>query len=280
MCFSAILGLGSAIVGAGSAKSAQKSQERAAADQLALQERVYDETVERFEPYSAAGLDYQNALRFELLGGERPTFGATTPQITEEVTRTPEVFYSGGDERGAGVGTTRYNETTSYNVNGQSFDTRDAAQAYADANTTGGQEYQGFELTPNYLFQLDQGQQAIDNSAASSGNLFSGATLKAQQQFGQGIASQGYENYLNRLAQGAASGQAAAANQANAGTNYAAGAGQAYANMGNAGAAGAIGVGNAIQGGIQNTLGLWNYQNQQSATPNSSGWLFGGNSWS
>ena len=43
----------------------------------------------------------------------------------------------------------------------------------------------------------------------------------------------------------------------------AAGVSNALAAQGNAAAAGAIGVGNALQGGIQNGLGIWQYQQQQ-----------------
>ena len=54
---------------------------------------------------------------------------------------------------------------------------------------------------------------------------------------------------------------------ATAGANYATGAGNAMAAAGNAQAAGAIGVGNAINSGINNAFGLWNYQSQQAQTP-------------
>lgn len=278
MGIGAVLGVGSSLIGASSAKSAQKSQERAAANQLALQERVYEETTERFEPYAESGLDFQNALRFELLGGERPTFGATTPEVLEEEywttarnqigehDRTMEPIYEHPSER-----------RTRYKVGDRTYDSRDMAQQYADSQTTGGTEYGGYEMSEGRRFRLNEGLNAIDNSAASSGGLFSGATLKAIQGYGEGMAAQGYENYLNRLTAGAAGGQAAAANQANAGANFAAGGASAYANMGNAGAAGAIGVGNALQNGLSNGLGLWNYQKQQTATkPNTSIWGNGG----
>jgi hypothetical protein len=159
----------------------------------------------------------------------------------------------------------------SFNVNGQNFDTREAADAYASANSTAGTEYGGFKATPGYDFRVSEGVNAIDSSAASRGGLFSGATLKAQQTFGDGIASQEYGNYINRLSGMADSGQAAAGNQANAGSNYAAGAGNAFAGIGNAQSAGAIGVGNALQGGLNTGLGIWKYQQAQAAGQNALG---------
>ena len=55
------------------------------------------------------------------------------------------------------------------------------------------------EANPAYQFRLNQGMKAIDRSAAAKGNLLSGNTLAAAQQFGQGLASQEYENQVNRL---------------------------------------------------------------------------------
>lgn len=132
------------------------------------------------------------------------------------------------------------------------------------APTVNGQEYQGFQATPGYQFQLQEGLDAIDNSAAARGMLFSGDTMKAAQSYGQGLANQEYNTYLNRLATGAQSGQAAAGNMANAGANYAQMGSNALGNYGNAAAAGWIGGTNALTGALNNTMGLMNYQNAQS----------------
>lgn len=263
MCISGLLGLGTAIIGGSSASEAADSQEAFGQKQLDVQKQMFDETSENFAPHREVGLDYLNALRYELLGGEVPTFGGNALSVSETVTPGAMQQVQIGGGRAEAIGYERGPSTTTYNVGGQTFNDRASADQYAAQNSTGGTPYGGYEMTDAYKFQLDQGQKAIDNSAASSGGLFSGATLKAQQQLGQGIAAQGYDNYLNRLTTGAASGQAAAANQANAGANYATGASNAYANMGNAQAAGAIGIGNSLQNGLQNTIGLMNYQNMQ-----------------
>lgn len=271
--------IGSAVIGAGAPKSAAKSQERAAAAQTALNERIYEETVDRFEPYTSAGLDYQNALRFELLGGERPMFGGTAPDVVEfsESYTTPNSGYNAvspwwGARDGVAQTPEITHNRTRYRVGDQIFDTRDAADQYAQANPTGGYEYGGFEKSPWQNYLLEQSQRATEGSAAARGTLHSGATLKAIQDRATDLTGSFYDNYLNRLAQGAASGQAAAGNQANAGANFLQTGTNALANLGNAQAAGAIGSGNAIMGGINNALGLWNYQNQQSG----GGGLFGG----
>jgi hypothetical protein len=55
------------------------------------------------------------------------------------------------------------------------------------------------EANPAYQFRMQQGMKAIDRSAAARGNLLSGNTLAAAQEFGQGLASQEYNNQINRL---------------------------------------------------------------------------------
>lgn len=51
---------------------------------------------------------------------------------------------------------------------------------------------------PGYQFRLQQGEGALENSAAANGSLLSGNTLEAQQKFGQNYASTEYGNVYNR----------------------------------------------------------------------------------
>lgn len=63
------------------------------------------------------------------------------------------------------------------------------------------QTYTGQDIysDPSYQFRLQQGQDAIQSSAAAQGGLLSGATLKALQNYGQDSASQEYGNAYNRF---------------------------------------------------------------------------------
>ena len=66
-----------------------------------------------------------------------------------------------------------------------------------DANTAA---LGDFRSSPGYQWQLDQGLRAVDAGAAAKGMLRSGATLKAEQTFGSGLADQDFTmNYYNRL---------------------------------------------------------------------------------
>lgn len=58
-----------------------------------------------------------------------------------------------------------------------------------------------FKTDPGYQFRLQQGNRALDRSQAARGMLNSGAALKAAMKYGQGLASDEYQNAYNRWAQ-------------------------------------------------------------------------------
>lgn len=51
---------------------------------------------------------------------------------------------------------------------------------------------------PGYAFRLQQGNEALQKSASAGGNLLTGGTAKAIQQYGQDYASNEYSNVYNR----------------------------------------------------------------------------------
>lgn len=55
------------------------------------------------------------------------------------------------------------------------------------------------QQTAGYQFAVDQGNQAINRSAAAKGQLNSGGVLAELQKYGQGMASQEYGNQVNQL---------------------------------------------------------------------------------
>ena len=76
---------------------------------------------------------------------------------------------------------------------------------------------------------MDQGLRAVDAGAAAKGLLRSGATLKAEQTFGTGLADQEFTNYYNRLFDLSKLGENAAGGTAQAST--AAGTGMAQTDL-------------------------------------------------
>jgi hypothetical protein len=122
---------------------------------------------------------------------------------------------------------------------------------------------------PGYAFRMSEGMKALDRSAASRGGLLSGATLKGAQTYGQGLASQEYQNAFNRyqtnranqlnpLQSLAGQGQTTATALGQQGANTASNIGNAYmtsaANTGNAAMA-AAGQRQSAFGGAANVLG-------------------------
>ena len=124
-----------------------------------------------------------------------------------------------------------------------------------------------FFKSPDYQFNLDQGQQAIDRSLVARGRGLSGAGVKAGARFAQGLASNEFGNFYNRLASQAGLGQAATGATASAGANAANSISQAYMangqNRASAYTMGAQGVNNAAQGALGNYM-LSRYLNQPS----------------
>jgi hypothetical protein len=64
-------------------------------------------------------------------------------------------------------------------------------------------EYKPFNMAtfaqdPSYQFRLDQGNKSLERSAAARGGLISGNTGGALMNYGQGLASQEYNNAFNR----------------------------------------------------------------------------------
>lgn len=128
-----------------------------------------------------------------------------------------------------------------------------------------------FQADPGYGFRFEQGQKALERSAAARGGLISGNTGGALQQFGQGLASQEYQNAFNRyqtersarlnpLQSLAGVGQTSVNALGQAGQNYASGMGEALGAGAQARASGYMGTANAIGGGVGQYM---NYQQNQ-----------------
>ena len=129
-----------------------------------------------------------------------------------------------------------------------------------DGTVTGGgpADFSGFFKSPDYQFNLAEGQKAIDRSASARGGLLSGGAVKAGINYASGLASREYTDYYNRLAGQAGMGQTATGTVTQAGANASNNiSGALIANgqaRGNAYVMGAQGVNNAVQGGVSNYL--------------------------
>jgi hypothetical protein len=139
--------------------------------------------------------------------------------------------------------------------------------AYTSAFTTN-----DFQQDPGYQFDLQQGQQAIQRSAAASGGLVSGQGLTALNNYSQNMASNEFQNAYNRYTNNqnnaynkyaSIAGLGQTANTSTGQAAMATGQGLASTATGaaNAQAAGYVGGANAISSGISS--GINSYQNYQ-----------------
>lgn len=109
-----------------------------------------------------------------------------------------------------------------------------AEQAYAPYADTGAQEtrqalsgamgpeaqaqaYADYQESPGVAWLRERGMSGINRDAAATGGLGGGNRLKALSQFNQGLASQDFGNYWNRLVEIAGTSYSAAQNLANLG---------------------------------------------------------------
>jgi len=134
-----------------------------------------------------------------------------------------------------------------------------------------------FTADPGFQFRLQEGNKAIERSAAARGRVLNPSTMKALDRFSQDTASQEYGNVygrrfneymnnLNQLQSRAGMGQTTAAGLDASGRGTAnsisdilgtsaARQGAAVQDAGSARASGYVGSANAITGGIANTVG-------------------------
>lgn len=125
---------------------------------------------------------------------------------------------------------------------------------------------------PGYMFGLDQGRSAVEGGASARGGLYSGATLKALQRFGNDYGTTKFgeafnrnetqmNNQFNRQASLAGIGQTATGQAQAAGQNY----GNAMANatygVGNANAARSVAQGNAWTNALNRATSYGNENN-------------------
>lgn len=115
-----------------------------------------------------------------------------------------------------------------------------------------GQAFDAYRGSTGYDFRVQQGEGAINSNAYARGMGNSGATLKALTQYGQGVASQEFGNYLGQLGGVSSTGANARGLVAGVGNNAANTQAQALAangtNQGNA----AIAQGQNMSGLLQN----------------------------
>jgi hypothetical protein len=263
--------LASAGIGAASARGASRAATRGADAATAEQARQYDTTRADFASgrslYEGAnsmlgrlyGIPVTTSQQFQasqpqLVGDTELPAGTTTKSVGKGYY---EVWY--GDRR---IGTLEPGGPNGRFVNDTGTDIQalmqqSQQQAPVGGGTPGQPDMSVFFESPDYQFNLSEGQQAIDRSLAARGRSLSGAGVREGIRYASGMASNEYGNFYNRLANIAGLGQTATASTAAAGANAANNISQNHLFAGQARASGYMQTGQAINNGIQG--GIQNY---------------------
>lgn len=223
--------VGNAVAG----NKAAKAQKQAASQADATNRYIYDQNRADYAPFREVG--------YGALGKLAQMYGVTPvgPNGAPPGAATSGVASPHGGRRTEGSAALHQTAPTGFALPAQSG------------------EYGGFMESPGYRFRVDEATKAIERSAAARGGLRSGATMDSLQRRVQGVASDEYENFANRLASLAGVGQTA--------TNATSAAGQAYAGQqtqtnlaaGNARASAYLNTGQAINNGIGNVASAYLY---------------------
>lgn len=282
--------IGSAVIGAGASMASANAQSRGArraadaqtqaADQAnATQLAIYQDQRRLLTPSALAGAQ-ANARRMLMMGIPPAEVRAYLSNLTSAFNSpgpgqtAPMVGYNsggyleptgGGMAGGIGFGGDR--ERTLGDLSGSSGG---QTPPYLPGGAGGGEQEDPFAWvdswqwqpnSPDYQFRFDEGLRALDRSASARGRLFSGATIRGAERYGQGLAAGAFNDDFSRFGQLAGEGAESTDTVVNVGGQYAdaygantIGAGNArasgYLRSGDAQAAGYQGVANSVNGAI------------------------------
>ena len=285
----AVGSIGGALIGSSAAGSAAERQAAAAAEANGLQKRMYDLGRNDQNPYRQAGMSalYGAGGMFKRKDGGsgiKTNLDAVKSKWIDD-----HATHLANTKIGNVLGTiqnSQLREQVRSQMMGQMDRLKAESMGEAANNwntigaketesqvTTNGDDYEldqdltrkftndDFTKDPGYDFRMQEGQKALERSAAARGGLQNGGTMKALAEYGQGFASNEYQNAynrfnndqsnrFNRLSSIAGMGQGANAANAQAGQNYAGQVGNN--NMSSANAQGAAGIaqGNAWGGAL------------------------------
>ena len=175
-------------LGAHAADQAADVQAQAALTQMGAQ-------IETAQQYENKQLDYLGGIKDDQVGIYGPAMAAHGGSLAAMMAMTgvegeeQQVRYDdGGNVVKEDVGIDAYNQNLDYD----------------------------WKTDPGYQFRLEQGQMALERSAAAGSGARGGASLKGAIEYGQEFASQEYQNVYNRLGTLAGYGQVGTTGAANA----------------------------------------------------------------
>lgn len=229
--------IGSAVLGGVASKKAGDAAAAGAGNAVAESRRQFDTTRQDLLPYINTGTAALGQLA-RLYGLSPTQTQAPTPYRAADVD--PRI-----------LGAFKGRRLPSYGTPATLSPTGSAPAAPA---TPTGPDMSVFFESPDYQFNLSEGQRAIDRSLAARGRALSGAGVREGVRYASGLASREFGSFYDRLANLAGIGQTGAAQSAAAGAASAGQVGAAQIAAGNARASAYQGINNSLQQGVGNLL--------------------------
>jgi hypothetical protein len=243
--------VGGALMGGGS-KAAERAAKDSAARAQFAQEQARRQSLELLDPYTDLGRNSSRKLS-ELLGVADPEGYAKRPELQdfEDQLRNEHFQKYGKDyQRNSNVAGQTVQAKQMYNEALKKWEAGKAEYEAANPNSGGSGNLlkaftnEDFVKDPGYEFRQQEGNKALERSAAARGGLYSGAALKALDRYNQDYASNEFTNAFNRdaankartfsfLSGSAGQGLQAAGAGVNAGQNAANQNSQIQQNLGN-----------------------------------------------
>lgn len=213
----------SAIASSNASKNAAKATTQAADTSAAVIRENYDKSANALAPWQQSGLAANNQINALL--------GLTPTQTTQQVGPSQGQYWGPSAYGNQPVNDPGYQ--TPYNIStdgvqgidpwntqqvpwsyGQGMDPNGSGQMSLNTAISPQSAFDTYRNSTGYQFRLNQGLNAVNSGWAGKGLLQSGAALKGLNDYGQGMASNEFGNYMAALGNqqqvgfGAASAQA------------------------------------------------------------------------
>lgn len=216
--------VGGAVISSNASKSAAKANQQAADQATALQRETRDMNIQTLAPWQQSGMAANNQIN-ALLGLNVPQAqpgqmgGANWNAYLQQ---NPDVM-QGFQQTGQAFGSPQEYAAWHYQNYGQNEGRQFPGQMGAQGTTTDSARaaFDQFRNSTGYQFRLGQGMDAVNSGYAGRGMIKSGDAMKAINDYGQGMASAEFGNYMGLLQGQAGAGLSAANAQAGVSTNAA-----------------------------------------------------------
>lgn len=212
-----VAGVGGALLSSSAAKKASNASVKADQAAIAEQQRQFDLTRQDYAPYRTVGAGALNQLA-ALYGLPQYQAGVSAPLNYEEWVKQNGI---NGNASNPLYGSKIWDLTAgkTNQTNYQNY-LNNFKPSTGSAQGTGSADFSAFYNSPDYNFARTEGQRGVEQSAAARGGAAGGNALRALSDYNQGLASQQFGNYFNRLAGIAGIGQSSTQSLGQLGAQY------------------------------------------------------------